>query len=214
MRAFKLVGAMMLVIAFSAIGVSTASAVELVLWHFLPGTKATAFTGKSGKSLLQVKGGLAITSPESTTTGELTDGSLALAIIDFVKSTSAGLPVNSLGDASGVILVHLELHNCILEDSSLGVLIEILPLHLEVPSTKLLITITGSLVTSISSGKGKTYTLTVEQKEGKQAIAKCKGDPEDTLLTSVDGGAATQSGQESKAGSITFTSVEQETMTS
>jgi len=216
MRAFKLVGAMVLVVAFSAIGVSTASAVELVLWRFLPGAKGTQFIGKSAKALFQVKGGLSFTSPESTATGEITEGegSLGLALVSLVKTTSGGLPINSLGDASGVILVHVELHNCILEDSSLGVLLAFLPLHLEVPSTKLLMAMTGSLVGKISSGKSKTFTLAVEQKEGKQAVEKCKGDPADTLLTSIDSGAATQTGQEIKSGSLTFTTIEQETMTS
>jgi hypothetical protein len=214
MRAIKLAGAMILVLAFSAVAVATASAAE-TLWRWLPGAAKTAFTGTSGKSLLQVKGGLSITSPKSKTTGEITEGSnLGLALITFETSTTAGLPVNSLGDASGLILVHLELHNCLIKAGHKGVLIAILPLHLEVPSTKLLITIEGDLVALVPGTKGKTFTLNVEQKEGVQAVEKCEGGTAMTLKTSDDGGAFVQSGQETKEGSITFTSVEQEAMES
>jgi len=186
------------------------------LWRWLPGATGTKFTGTGGKALWQVKGGLSITSPSSTTTGEITEGggSLGLALISFTKSTTAGLPVNSLGDASGVILVHLELHNCLIKAGSRGLLMLALPVHLEVPSTKLLVNLEGGMVALIGGSKSKTFTLSIEQKEGVQAIEKCEGGAAQTLKTSVDGGASTQTGFEAKELSITFTTIEEEVMES
>jgi hypothetical protein len=216
MRSFKILSALFAVLAFSAIAVASASAAE-TLWQWLPGAEKTAFTGKSAKAVLQVKGGASITCPESTTTsGEITtEKTLGLAIINFGKTcTTGGLAVESLGDVSGTILAHVEIHNCTISAGKPGLLIKVLPLHLEVPSTKLLLAIEGEIIAEITPNKTSTkeYTLVVEQKEGKQAIEKCEGGEAHTLSTSTDGGAFVQSGQEAKEGKITFTSVAQEAM--
>jgi hypothetical protein len=214
MRVMKMIGALLLVVAFAAIGTATASAAE-TLWKMLPGTKGTTFTGKSGKATLQIKGSGSITCPSSSTTnGELTEEqTLALATIEFIKCTIGGLPINSLGDGSGIILVHLEIHDCTISAGKAGILIKILPLHLEIPSTKLLLSVEGSLITELTPNKtkSKTFSLIVEQKEGKQAIEKCEGGSALTLTTSLDGGAFIQSAEEAKEGTLTFAS-EQEAM--
>jgi hypothetical protein len=214
MRVLKLVAALIVLPVLSAVAVATASAAE-TLWRWLPGAAKTAFTGTSGKSLLQVKGGLSITSAKSKTTGEITEGSnLGLALITFETTTTAGLPINSLGDASGIVLVHAELHNCLIKAGDRGLLIKVLPLHLEVPTTKLLITLEGSYIALVGGSKGKMFTLAIEQKEGKQTIEKCEGGTADTLLTSDDGAGFVQTGAEAKEAAITFTSVEQDVMES
>ena len=214
MRILKLAGAMIAVLAFTAIGTATASAAEM-LWTWLPGAEGTKFTGKSAKASLQIKGGGTITCAESTAEGEIQkEKTLGLALIDFGQNcTVGGVAVASLGDKSGLILVHIEIHNCLIAVGHLGLLIKVLPLHLEVVSTKLLITVEGALIALINpAGKpAKAFNLVVEQKEGKQSLEKCEGGTAQTLLTSLDGGAFVQSGEEAKEGTLTFT-VEEEAM--
>src|SRR3978361_1495558 len=110
MRSIKLIGAMFVVLAFSAVAVATASAAE-TLWKWLPGSVGETFTGKSEKASLQQKkvgeeGGLTITCANSKvllegsalikegSTSEK-DATLSTAHIHFEKCTVAGLPVNS-----------------------------------------------------------------------------------------------------------------------
>lgn len=214
MRVVKLIAAMIAALIIGAMAVASASAAE-VLWRWLPGAAKTAFTEKTGKATWQVKGGLSITSPETSTTGEITEGqNLGLSLTEVFKATALGLPINSLGDANGIILIHYELHQCLLGSGRRAWLHLILPLHLEVPSTKLLLTLEGEWIGSLVGNTGKTFTLNVEQKEGIQAIEKCEGGSAATLKTSVDGGTMTQTGFEAKEDSLTFTSAEQEAMES
>jgi len=144
MRTFKLIAAMALVLAFSAIGVAaTASAAE-ILWKWLPGSVGETLKGGSGKATLTTKfGGAAFTiecakstllltytfkkgegenPTEVTASSELVkegstegkDATLSLLIIHFEKCLSFGLPVNSVGDLKEIILVHVEEHNCMI----------------------------------------------------------------------------------------------------
>ncbi len=197
MRIFKLIGVLVCALAVSAIAVTTASA------SVLPGVAKTSITGESGKATLQVKGGASITCPKSTASGEILSTSESLVTISFgPKCTTAGLPVNSLGDAAGVILVHAEVKECA---SSAGILkLQVLPLHLEVPSTKLLLTIVGTTLGAvIAAVKQLKFTLTVAQKEGKNELETC-GKEKLILETSTDGGAFVQSGEEAAGASLTF----------
>ncbi len=54
MRTQKLAGALVVVLAFTAVATATASAAAL-LWELLPKTTGTAITGKTGKRTLQIK---------------------------------------------------------------------------------------------------------------------------------------------------------------
>jgi hypothetical protein len=213
MRVLKLVAALILLPVLSAVAVATASAAE-TLWRWLPGAAKTTFTGKTGKNTIQVKGGLSITCAKSKLTGELTEATLQLILDTRENCTAAGLPTNSLGDASGVILEHTETHDCLIKSGDLGILVLLLPLHLEVPSTKLLILEEGGYVALVTGGKGKTFSLSIQQKEGKQAVPNCEAGSSFFRFSAVDGGAFTQAGFEATEGSITFTTVEQETMES
>lgn len=212
----RVIRATAVVTASIALGLlaTSASAAE-TLWSLLPGTTGTTFTGKSGKVTFQIKGSGSFISSSSEASGEITaEKTLGLEVDTYVKSTLGGLPVNSLGDAAGVVLVHYELHHCLIGGGPLaGWLRKMLPLHLEVPSTKLLLTMEGSQIAQLTPNKtkSKTFNLIVEQKEGKASIEKCEGGTALTLLTSLDGGAFVQSAQEAKEASVTFTT-EQETM--
>jgi hypothetical protein len=202
MRIFKLIAVLACAIAVSAIAVTTASAATL------PGTAGTTITGGSEKATLQVKGGASITCPKSTASGEVLSTTSALVVVNFgTGCTTAGLPVNSLGDSSGTILVHVEVAAC---PSSAGILeLKVLPLHLEVPSTKLLLTIEGVALGTVATNVSQTtFALGLTQKEGKNTEEKC-GKETLILSTSTDGGAFVQSGEEAKNGTLTFSAAQE-----
>jgi hypothetical protein len=217
MRTLKLVGATIAALACTTVVTSSASATE-TLWLWLPGASGTPFIGESAKATLQIKGNGSVTCPNSTAVGELlSEQTLASATLHLGTKgacTLSGLPVNSLGDSSGHVLVHVDIHNCRISTNHLGLLFKISPLHIEVPSTKLLLTIEGSYIaeTSLLNIKLETHKLTLEQKEGKQTIEKCEGGSADTLSTSIDGGAFLQTGIEAKEDKIRWTTTEQEAM--
>src|ERR1700722_7137471 len=146
MRMFKLIGAIAVVLAFSAVAVATASA-ETTLWRWLPGSVGETFTAKSGKAALQMKGGALITCQSSKIelkgsellkegSSEGKGATLELAIIDFVGCKTLGFAINSKGDATETILVHLELHNCVIKSGDFGILFQPLETTLEVPAAK------------------------------------------------------------------------------
>lgn len=218
MRVSKLIGVLIAVLAISAVAVATASAAE-TLWQWLPGAEKTAFTGKSKKATLQVEGGAAITCQESTTTGEITtEKTLGTATIKFgTKCTAAGLPVENEGSKeAGKITVKVKIHNCVIKSGDAGEKIEVEgTLKLEVPSTKLKLSIKGALIGLIAPNKEKKlgpFTLTIAQTGGLQAIKQCEGGAATFLLTSINGGTFTESGQEAEKGEINFTTAEQEIM--
>jgi hypothetical protein len=204
MRIFKLVGVLACAMALSGIAVTTASA------STLPGAAGTTITGSSEKATLQVKGGASITCPKSTASGKVVSTSESTATITFgTGCTTAGLPVNSLGDGSGTILANVTVTECAGTPSLLKLTVS--SLHLEVPSTKLLLTVTGTALGTVEAKVSKTnFPLTLTQKEGKNTEEKC-GKETLILSTSTDGGAAVQSGEEAIKGSLTF-SVAQEFM--
>jgi hypothetical protein len=213
MRLVKPATALTLSLVCSAVLATVASAAETLV-KLLPGAKGTTFTGKSGKATLQIKGGGAITCKSSATEGEITEeATLGLETIHYTGCTTAGLPINSLGDASGITLSHAELHFCHIIGPIYIWRRTRLPLHLEVPSTKLLVTVEGSDLAEVTPNKTvtKTFTLGVSQKEGKQNVEKCEGGEAQTLKTSLDGGAFIQSADEESEASVTF-AVAQEAM--
>ncbi len=219
MRIFKLAGALVLVLAFSAVAVAT-SAAETP-WQWLPGSVGETFTGKSGVAKLQQKGGATIECTSSTvlltdektkTSSELTEGTEgkdakgALAIIHFSGCKTLGTGTNSDGDEKEIILVHVELKNCMINKAAktFGVLFKLLPVHLEVPLVKQLINVEGSFVAEIKSVTKLQYTLVITQKEGAQTIEKCEGGEKETLLSSVNEGAFIQSGENAEKGELLF----------
>jgi hypothetical protein len=212
MRTFKLIGALVLVLAFSAIGVASASAAE-TLWPWLPGSAKETFTGKSGVATLQMDGGAAITCAKSVTLlagSELTENAakLWLATIHFegCKESIFGQPVNSLGDASGVILVHIVLHNCMIAKGDFGVLVKPLLTHLEIPNLGQLIVVQGSFVGRIKAlvGDKKHFELEITQKGGLQTIEKCEGGVKESLESSTNEGSLVEAGEQANEGLLLF----------
>jgi hypothetical protein len=225
MRTFKLLGTLLAVLALAAIATASASAEE-VLWKWLPGAPGTTFSGESGKATLQEDGGGSIICKKSETKakeGELLeegskegkDATLALAFIHFSGCTAAGLATNSLGDSSGIILVHVDIHNCLISAGHFGLLIKPLPVHLEIPSIGALKVVEGDFVAEILAvGTPPTthWNLDINQVGGLQSIEKCEGGAKETLLTETNhSGTQIQSAEEVKEGLILFT-VAQEAM--
>jgi hypothetical protein len=200
MRIFKLIGVLVCALAVSAVAITTASA------SILPGATGTSITGGSEKATLQVKGGASITCPKSTATGEITGETPSTASVSITfgpKCTTAGLPINSLGAAAGIIVANVTVKECA---SNPGILeLETAPLHLEVPSTKLLLAVLGVALGEIEPGvKQTTYALSLTQKEGKNTVETC-GKEKLVLSTSTDGSPTfIQSGEEAKSAKLTF----------
>ncbi len=215
MRTFKLIGALVLVLVSSAIAVASASAAEL-LWTLLPGTKGETFTGKSGKATLEgaTVSKNKITCPSSTilltfegNSSELTEPSLALALIHFEKCKALGtLPVNSLGDGKEIILAHLEIHFCMIKPGDFGLLIKTLPVHLEIAVPALLISVEGAFIALVSplTGDKKHFEALIEQEKGKQKIEKCEGGTAQTLTSKTDNEPVENAGEEAKEGLLLF----------
>jgi hypothetical protein len=229
MRTLKIIGALVLVLAFSAIAVATASAVE-TLWKWLPGSAKETFTGKSGKitfgatfektafafvctksltlltdSVLKVSSELL---EEGSTAGK--DATLALLITHMEGCTIAGLPAKSEGDSSGIILVHVEEHNCMIKPGDFGVLLKPLPLHIELPALGILILVLGDVLGLLEGKEGEkklTFGLNLKtvKSEGKeQEFLKCEGGEKEELKASLDGVTFVPATEEAVAGSLTF----------
>jgi hypothetical protein len=229
MRIFKLIGALVVVLGFSAIAVATASAAE-TLWKWLPGTVGETFTGKTGSITWQVKGGgtvkctkalILLTDSELKLSSELMkegsiegkDATLWLAVIHLEGCTTGGLALNSLGDKAGIILFHVEIHNCMIKKEHFGLLIKPLLIHLEIPAAKTLLELLGSFIALIEAlpTEKRHFELNVTQVGGVQSIEKCEGGEKDTLLTSENHGAFVQAALEAKEFLILFDK-EEETM--
>jgi hypothetical protein len=221
---FKLGSALIAVLALTAIAASTASAAE-TLWKWVPGAEKAAFTATSGKAKLEGVNKAKITCESSSVLageGKLTkEQTLGEAMIHFKGCTALGFPINSLGDdnESGVILVHVDLHNCIIASAPTlraGILFTLTEVHLDIPALGgLLIIVKGSFVAEVSSELKKaklTHTLAIKQTGGKQAVEKCEGGSKDTLLAKTDAEAAfLESGEEAEKAEVTFT-IAQEAM--
>jgi hypothetical protein len=203
MRYLKLAGALALVLAFSVIGVATASA-EGVLWKWLPGTKGETFTGDldKGTAVLQVDGGSAIECkavdfllPGSELTGpEAKDSTLMLTTPHFTGCKLEGKEVHSEGDEPEVILSHIEIHNCLIEwlkkAKQDGVLI--LPLELKIFSGAVLrVTILdkegNGFLAPIKKIGVSQYLIDAKQTGGLQEVKLCEGGKEDSLLVLAAG---------------------------
>ena len=153
MRIYRLIAAVILVLAFSAVAVATASAAE-TLWRWLPGSAKETFKGtasattfqevkegtKGGSSVKCSKAEILLTDSELKASSELleNEAKLALAVLHFTGCKASGLAYNSLGDAKETILVHVEIHNCLVNAGDPALLIKILPLHAEVPATQII----------------------------------------------------------------------------
>jgi hypothetical protein len=230
MRTFKLIGALIVVLAFSAVAVATASAAE-TLWTWLPGSAGETFKGTSGEAVLSAKDEgktLTVKCKKSTLllsdtvegkevhsellkegSIEGKDATLALMIIHFEGCLALGLAANSPGDTKEIILVHVEEHNCMIEPKDFGVLLKILPLHIEIPSLKgVLILVEGSVIGLLEGKEGEkllTFKLNLKTNAAKeQEFLKCSGGEKDELKASLDGVKFEPATEEAKTGTLEF----------
>jgi hypothetical protein len=221
MRMFKLVGAILVVLAFSAVAVATASAAE-TLWRWLPGSVGETFKGAQtskervltwagGQSFKCRKASILLEGSELTEKGDAENkkaATLGLATFHFSECTlNGGFSINSLGDKPGIILTHVELHNCLISKVPLEFGLLVLPLetHLEVPAVALLIIVfeKGLFIARIKEekeGKKHNFLITAKSKEvGKaQDPEKCEGGEKEILKTKIDNNAeetATEDGE-------------------
>jgi hypothetical protein len=228
MLTFKLAGATLAALALLAIAAASAPAEE-VLWKWLPGRAGEQFKGSSGKLTWQEKGGGSLSCKKSETKakeGELLeegstegkDAILGLAFIHFSGCASAGLATNSLGDSSGIVLVHVEIHDCLIAANHFGLLIKLLPLHVETPSTGTLKVLEGSFIALVEPAGGttpnKVWNLNIAQAAGVQGIEKCEGGSAETVTTTTnETGSPVQTGVEAKEASLEFEKEAQTAMT-
>jgi hypothetical protein len=215
MRTFKLIAALALVLVSSMIAVASASAVE-ILWRWLPGSAKETFTGKTGKITFAgvngskytcTKGLILLTFGGASSELLEKEAKLALALLHLEGCKIEGiLPVNSEGDEKEIILMHLEIHNCLIKKGDNGVLILLLPVHLVVPSVGLTIELTGSFVALISAltGDKKHYELNIKQKAGVQEIEKCEGGEKESLKSKTDANPVELAGVEAAEGLLLF----------
>ncbi len=220
MRTFKLAGAIFVALASTALAIASTASAEITLWRFLPGEANTLFSGTSGKATLQVVGSGTITCKESKVglhQGELLDETSALAVISFSGCKAFGLAAESLGNNLGFILAHVEIHTCVIDGflGHFGLIVEVLPLHVDIPSTGLLITVDGgfiALVAPLGVEPTTTWRLNIAQVEGKQEIETCEGGEAYTLESSVDSGAFERSGEAVVEGTFTFETAQEITL--
>jgi hypothetical protein len=219
MRIYKLIGALAVVLAFGTIALAATASAEEILWKWLPGSVGETLKGAAiGSSTLQFeknksaipcgKASILLTDEGLKASSELLkegstegkDATLWLLVMHFSECKALGLSANSVGDSSGIILVHAEIHNCMISvaKKEFGLLVLFLQVHIEIPSTKLLLLILekGLFITKIESEKeSKTnYLITAAQQEGKQGIEKCEGGTRETLLVKVDESAEENAG--------------------
>jgi len=236
MRLFKLTGALIVVLAFSAISVATASAVE-TLWKWLPGSVGETFKGSSevAKLLALVEKGaktvsitckkssILLTDAELKISSELLkegstegkDATLALIIIHFegCEVSGTGLLVKSTGDNAGIILVHIEAHNCMITKGDFGVLLKPLPLVIEQMALGLKINVRGDAL-GLLEGKEKEKLLTFKlnlksagvetNKFKQQEFLKCEGGEVEKLEASLDGITFEPAAEEVTGGKLEF----------
>jgi hypothetical protein len=213
MSRYTAITALLAALICSALAVANASAEER-LWRLLPGSAKETFTGKSGKLTFEGVKGSKITCEKSLilltfgeASSELLENEAKLALLlDHFEGCKGplNLPINSLGDAKEIILVHLEVHFCMISAGHFGWLIVPLPVHVEVPAAGLLISLGGSFIAEVLplAGDAKHFEPVIKQEKGKQAIAKCEGGAEHSLTSKDDNEAVENVGEEVKEGLI------------
>jgi hypothetical protein len=225
MRIYKLIGALVVVLAFSALTIVATASAEEILWKWLPGSVGETFTGKSGKATLfgetkkskiVCEKSLVLLTWEKLSSELLKEGStegkdatLALAFIHFEGCKVEGIfPMESLGDASEVILAHLEIHNCMIKKGHFGLLIKTLPVHVEVLVANLLILLEGAFIALIEplpkDELKNHFLLNIKMTEGLQELKLCEGGKEDTLTAKDDAEPVENTSEEALEGLLLF----------
>jgi hypothetical protein len=115
--------------------------------------------------------------------GIFTNDKEGTANVHFSGCTATALKVsvNSLGDAAGVILVKVKFTVCLVNPATLTFGAAVTPVenpfHVEVPATKELLLVAGTVIAELEGAglKGKEQKAKLEGKEGDQKVAlKCE----------------------------------------
>ncbi len=190
MQRIRSVGATFIAaIALTALAAATASAAAPTI---LPGSGT--FTSTSGLGTLFTKAGSEIVCKADTNKGTVLSAQKVDATIDFTGCTAFGLPMNSVGDAAGTLLVVLSGSACYVNKANkeVGLDLSVTPLNIEVPAIGGKITIKGNVIgafTPVNTNQTGPFALTFKQvSNGVQSITKCEGGITRSLLTSTNGG--------------------------
>lgn len=199
----------MAVFAFAAVSAASASAARPEAL----GTFPTTFTGTSGKGALETASGLAIACKKDKNSGSITGLKEATLTIDFEGCTGpVGESCNSLGDASGIILVTGAADLVRIAPKHLGLVLLLKPEAHIICHTilgEVLILVRGDLLALItpSDKKATNFTLNVNGSKGKQEFTECEtGEPcgkKITLESSTNGGAFELASDSSAENTIT-----------
>jgi hypothetical protein len=173
MKRLKIIGlALLALLALGAFAASMASAEEGAL------PKTATGSGEGEKATLETTNKEKITATKvSILEVKFSTDQKGTATLHFTGALVEGaLPVNSLGDASGVILSKVNFLVCLVEPKTLvfGLLIAPVtsPEHLEVPSVAQLVLVKGAVIAkSDSANSGKEFLYLLKGKEGKQTEA-------------------------------------------
>jgi len=164
MRPIKIAGVLFaLALLLSSLAASSASAAKPLA--FLKFKAGLTFTGKGGPSeLVDIANGSNIKCKKNTillATSKITGEKTIETNIHFENCETVGFPVNSLGDATGVILVPLKGELCYFDKALTkpAILLKIPPLHLEVPAL-------GQLIEIIKNGANES-SVVGKLKEGQ-----------------------------------------------
>lgn len=200
-----------LIAAFAVSAIASASAWALP--EFL-GTLPTTFTGTSGAGEL-VSGGLSIKCKKDTSSGTFENSKHGTFSVDFKECTGPlNEACNSLGDASGIILVTGNALSAFDSLSPLGAALILLvepEVHIICHSIKEeLILVKGAVLALVLpiNVKTKKFELLVEVEAGKQKETEYWNDSgvkvklADPLLSSLNGGVFKESTEESKENKI------------
>jgi hypothetical protein len=154
---------------------------------FLPHLKS-GFTFSGGEVMLATSTGALFSCKGSNGKGKLvTDKEVSIEL--DLKECALGFlgSLNSLGDASGTILVNRTAVVCLLNEASLTFALKIpmgeAGLHIEWPAGGSLLLVKGALFGQISpTTKAKAFSLNIAGKDGKQEITRCAGGKEEPLV--------------------------------
>jgi hypothetical protein len=215
MSGLKLMTALAMLLVAAGITAAGASAVE-TLWKWLPGLEKTPFAIETGAVTIETTNKDKLKCEKTTTTvGELTkEATLAKATVKLEKCTFNGEEVENEGSAeAGIVTLMFEFHNCLIAANDAGILVK-LTKETKLATAEDKLTLRGAFVILASPNKvlKKTFTLLIQQKEGKQTIKKCEGGAELTLETKINAGMFLATGMEAVSPEWRFTNTEQEIM--
>jgi hypothetical protein len=176
MRYLKLIAAATMAIAAITAATATA-ALAAQAGGFLPKTTFIGTSEKGGK--LETAAASITCAKANILSGTMETDSHGTVDIHYEKCTAFGLPANSLGDASEVILgLSLWLY-C--RDSTTGAPLMWIepssPVHIEVPALGQLLLVTGGILGKITPEKGPTLKTKIafEGEKGKAKPTSCIG---------------------------------------